>query len=244
AKRSEREDTTPWRKKLISEKGKRSSKLMLWNCDLGVTSFLHARLHKFDIISICNTRLTTITTTNGHFPLASNRKENTLVFTQHEGEFYQYIPVMEETYNHLYEAMKKSGNRTQENRYYAEYMEWHRRNPQTPLATKTSLWLHKMSSSYGQDWIRGAIVATLVALFFYNILLITSGFDFGIAYLKSPHIEYHLGHFFLFILPIHRTNFLGFEMPDLALMVDFFARLAIGFMIYQTITAFRRFSKR
>lgn len=57
-------------------------------------------------------------------------------------------------------------------------------------------------------------------------------------------ISYHIGHFFSFLLPIHRNDLLGVPVEGMALAVDFFSRVILGFMLYQVIAAFRRFGKR
>ena len=52
-------------------------------------------------------------------------------------------------------------------------------------------------------------------------------------------------YYFEFINPTHRVDFIGREAkePLLANFIDLLGRLIIGFGIYQTIQAFRRFGK-
>ena len=212
------------------------------NSELGKCHFINTRFEQFEKIIIRDSRLSDIQTSRGHIPLASGGKQ---VMTDINGE--QDAEIMEETYNQLHGAMKRSDNRTWENRYYAEHIEWHRRRLKKDNIepyTRFTLWLHKYSTAYGQNWLQGMGLLLGIAAGFYLLLCFAQW-----GYIPTydgffENMGYHLGHYFNFILPIHRTNFLGEEMTDWALTVDFISRVVIGFLLYQIIAAFRRFGRR
>ena len=217
--------------------------LQMTGAEMGTCYFSDVDFEGFDNIIIKSSRLSDIRTTGKHFPLAEGK-----VFTDDKGN--QEPAYMEETYNQLYGAMKRADANTMENRYYAEFQEWRRKRlkeEKIEPQNQATLWLNKWTTLYGQDWLRGLLLTIGLGLLFYGLICYFHwGWNIPDAPLSGINLAYHLGSFSSFMLPIHRADFFGKDMPlqGVALFVDFISRIVLGFMLYQVIAAFRRFGKR
>jgi len=149
-------------------------------------------------------------------------------------------------YNDLANIMKRQGNKRMELNYIAtqqsllkQSLNWH-----TDFGDWFPLFLSKWSNKYGTSWWRALI-------FILSFSIIAFAF-YGWAH---PNIEYcffncnldgivkMIGYYFEFLLPTHRFNFVE-GAGGLAKAVDFFARIGIGYGIYQFVQAFRRLGRR
>ena len=217
--------------------------LQMTGAEMGTCYFTDVDFPGFDNIIIKSSRLSGIHTTGKHFPLAKGK-----VYTDKAGN--QEPAYMEETYNQLYGAMKRADANTMENRYYAEFQEWRRKRlkeEKIEPQNQATLWLNKWTTNYGQDWLRGLLLTIGLGLLFYGLICYFHwGWNIPDAPLSGNNLAYHLGSFSSFMLPIHRADFFGKDMPlqGVALFVDFISRIVLGFMLYQVIAAFRRFGKR
>ena len=107
--------------------------------------------------------------------------------------------------------------------------------------------MHKISTEYGSSWIRGALltifVVSPVCYLIYSLTLpgvcchfFQDGWQSGVTL--------HLKYFLTFLLPTHSLDFVqGIKLSWASYALDIFGRILIGFMIYQTIAAFRRYGK-
>ena len=218
--------------------------MVLESSDLGNATFFDTDFKTFKKISISSCRFTDIKTIGGHFPLASGKKQ---VVTDDNDN--QDPVTLEETYNQLCLAMKNSGNRTWEMRYYAEYMEWHRKRLKKEgkeRFTRFTLWLNKYTNSYNRNWFKAALLTMLLTFIGYmGYYLSIWGWDFRLSYLSWPSFFYHCGNYMQFMLPTHKFSFIeNIELGSASVFIDAVSRIFIGYMIYQTISAFRRFGRR
>ncbi|KYG77163.1 pentapeptide repeat-containing protein [Roseivirga echinicomitans] len=107
--------------------------------------------------------------------------------------------------------------------------------------------LNWMSNYYGAAYVQGVLFTLLVgALFFYLSLLGTSKYEF--AWNFDPNIvRSEIANYAYFLLPIHRFDYLGqefcekFELYNGFYLFDLLGRVFIGYGIYQTAQAFRKF---
>lgn len=222
---------------------KGSSYLKIFNSDLGNTSFFNTDFLAFDKIEVSDSRLSDIITTNNHFPISKEKK----VYTCGEPLNSQFL---EEMYNQLFLAMKKQGNRTQEVKYYSEYLEWHRINKLKKAKvrgdwyTPLSLWLHKMSSSYGRNWARSFIFILIFGWVFYFAFAVSHpSIDLGFEHLTLSNFKFHFRYYSEFLLPTHKFTYFPDNPGGWSPLWDVLGRIFIGFFIYQTVAAFRRFGK-
>ncbi|MEQ9298693.1 MAG: hypothetical protein RIF33_09030 [Cyclobacteriaceae bacterium] len=251
---------------LVTASIKRSNHNSRWldiiSSDLGKTTFLNFPFNAFQI-TMNSSRLAEINTNTTYFPTSKNQQ----IYSDSNKSIN--AQTLQENYSQLILAMQKQGNRIQELKYYAEYLEWHRKSKLDQLRkhksegkswwwrvwtadwyTPASLWLHKGSSSYGNNWVRAALIMLGAGLLWYvPYVLCLPGIDVGCAYvnLNDLWISFSLffGYFWSFLLPTHKVSFIpGLEPGSASLFFDFLGRVSVGFMLYQTIAAFRRFGKR
>jgi hypothetical protein len=97
------------------------------------------------------------------------------------------------------------------------------------------LTFNRYSNFYGSKWYYGIFFTILVGFFFYTLkAAFIYDFDpFG--------VDFFLGHFILFLYPLN-----SFEIPKTSLsffpiLIELLGRIFIGYGIYQTIAAFRKF---
>ncbi|OJJ23266.1 hypothetical protein BKI52_02610 [marine bacterium AO1-C] len=221
------------------------SQINLSKSNLGNAVFKAVAFEEFGQVSIGDTKLNNISTVNKHFPLKAENLGNR---ADDAGKLQHDPAQMAEIYNQLYLAMQKQGNRLKEMEYYSQYLSWQRK---ATLQEKNwpaliSLSLYQFSTNFGQSWVKGLGISLLIGLifyFFYSISL--GGVQVGFQYLTFDNIFFHGKHFFQFLLPTHKLDFIPHTQSRfLSSFLDIFSRIALGYMYYQTITAFRRFGRK
>lgn len=113
------------------------------------------------------------------------------------------------------------------------------------LVNRFILWLNKKSNNYGVEFGRGLFFTAIVGLLFFILSIITTeNYYFTInpfewssdTFLKS------VKYYFISLNPTHKYTYLDDEAPKTAFYVwDFLGRIFVGYGIYQTIQAFRKF---
>lgn len=109
------------------------------------------------------------------------------------------------------------------------------------------LCLNKRSNNFGQSWQWALGYLLLINLVFYSLYLWSLGLLF-----QNTSIDYNLfGYYFEFLNPTHKIDFLkngigliNIKINGLAVLIDFVNRIFIGFLIYQLISAFRKYGKK
>lgn len=219
--------------------------------DLGITTFVKCNFSKLEEIKIEGCKLDNIVTVGNHIPLVLTGS------------------TIDESYNQLYLAMKKLGLGNEENKYFSLYLEHHRRKKLKELKitkklypsnnliyllkyvfendwqTPFSLWLNKMSSNYGINWARSLsliLVIGFVLFFIYSVSV--PGVELNLRHLNLKNFNYYLRYYFEFILPIHRFDFMISNPNAAMVIIDMIGRIFIGYLVYQFISAFRRFGKK
>ncbi|MFY0698450.1 MAG: pentapeptide repeat-containing protein [Balneola sp.] len=115
---------------------------------------------------------------------------------------------------------------------------------------KIILRLNQISSDFGTDWVKAflftLVVSIMTFMFFYNFGLANRVFEWGWVSWESYIlvIVESIKHFCIFINPAHSINdFNGLELNSLGYLIDLFARIFIGYGIYQLIVSSRVFSR-
>ncbi|HWJ28836.1 MAG TPA: hypothetical protein VNS32_19985 [Flavisolibacter sp.] len=109
--------------------------------------------------------------------------------------------------------------------------------------------LNKLSNKHGLSWTRGLFFTTLVALLFYLFYLWTLKslpFQFGWKNCESfsQASGMTIKYFIRFLIITHDIDFMAEFGPTAAsFIVDFIAKIFIGYGIYQTVQAFRKHGK-
>ena len=112
---------------------------------------------------------------------------------------------------------------------------------------KITLWLGETSNNFGLNWWKGLCFTVIVGLFFYTISL------FGITNFKyawgwgatSEAMSDFVKYYCQFLIPTHKSTYIEYaETNWLFSISDFLGRIGVGYGIYQTISAFRKFGKK
>ena len=149
-----------------------------------------------------------------------------------------------ETYRIIKDSYEKANNRVEALHYHA--LEMNMLLGETKPFSKDwwILSLNKWSSNHGTDWRRGVLFTLTVALLFFSAYMFFRG---SRLCFEIVCIDRFLSQYFAFIFPIRE---LKTEMIDLdkggawaMILSDLLGRIFIGFGIYQTITAFRKFRR-
>lgn len=105
--------------------------------------------------------------------------------------------------------------------------------------------LNGCSNNYGNSYIRGGLFTLLTGIiFFYLSSINTNKFILDSCFNWDAFIE-GSKYFWQFLLPTHRFDYFGatanFKYESLFYFFDFLGRIVVGYGIYQTIQAFRKF---
>lgn len=115
------------------------------------------------------------------------------------------------------------------------------------LWEKSQLWLNKNSNNFGQSWQWALGYLLIINLVFYSFYLCSLGLLF-----QNTDIDNNLfGYYFEFLNPTHKIDFIKnneglskMKINGCAIFFDFFNRIFVGFLIYQLISAFRKYGKK
>lgn len=128
-------------------------------------------------------------------------------------------------------------------------MEAHRKEVSKWSKDGILLGLNLISNRHGLDYKTGLKFTGITGLAFYIIYILTMYNQFyntewqGWSEFLSA-CNFTIKNFFVFLFPSHGFNFIENSNPNsLAYMIDFLGRVFIGYGIYQTIQAFRKYGK-
>lgn len=115
---------------------------------------------------------------------------------------------------------------------------------------KAMLWLNRMSNEHGLNWWSGVKFTVITGLLFYVAYLFLGlkelPFQWGWvdwdSFVKASGTA--IKFFIKFFIPTHDLDFMNEFRPNAAgFIIDFLGRIFVGYGIYQTIQAFRKFGK-
>jgi hypothetical protein len=109
------------------------------------------------------------------------------------------------------------------------------------------LTLNRVSNNHNTSYLRGLLFTISIGILFYYLLIINSGkYVFSLS-LDQKIISENIPGFFNFLIPTHKFNFLGvnfienFKPNNWFYLWDTLGRVFVGYGIYQTIQAFRKY---
>lgn len=114
--------------------------------------------------------------------------------------------------------------------------------------------IYKVSNNFRLNWLRGVVFTLAVSLLFYVpfVLLIENQIEWGLYGWQKTWdaftyvFDYRTAQFFEFLNPLHKIDYFvkeGQRVGFWAYLVDYIGRIFVGFGIYQTIQAFRKYGK-
>jgi predicted nucleic-acid-binding Zn-ribbon protein len=140
------------------------------------------------------------------------------------------------SFSQMRNIMAISGEKYHESQYrYLELDEQVKEN--IGLPDKVSLWVSKISSNHGANWVWALVVLLCVNLFFNGFMCLAHG---GI---RAVH-EYFLKNYFVILNPLYNSRdlFRGTAENEVVLsMLVFFSRVFTAYMYYQIVKSFRKY---
>jgi len=114
---------------------------------------------------------------------------------------------------------------------------WHRHRWISNLANIPMMLLNRVTNNYGSNYWLGVIFTICVAILFLNSML---GESLGYFY-TWEYENWQWDKFTTLINPVHRITDLNVELTKRIYVLDFLSRITVGYGIYQTVQAFRKF---
>lgn len=114
---------------------------------------------------------------------------------------------------------------------------------------KLMLLLNRISTNHGLSWARGLLFTITISVIFFSLYLLclnTRPFNFGWvsinSFFNACNITFQ--YFIRFITITHDFDFMKDYSPNgINFLIDFTSKIFIGYGIYQTIQAFRKYGK-
>lgn len=160
-----------------------------------------------------------------------------------------------ETFRILKHSFEKSGNYTSaidckfyEYQTFFELLNEIKKDGTYNLKNFGNRWilrLNKWSNGYGTNYLMGARFTVFFAALFVSLTLITtSAFksQWCMCPLDRSLLPEAMEYFVTFLNPVHRLTYLeDLEPSALTYLFDFLGRIVVGYGIYQTVQAFRKY---
>lgn len=116
------------------------------------------------------------------------------------------------------------------------------------------LYIYKVSNNFRLNWLQGVAFTLAVSLLFYIpfVMLIEDQISWGWYGWQNTWnafkyvLSYRMEQFFEFLNPLHKIDYFTGENKQAgfgAYLVDYIGRTFVGFGIYQTVQAFRKYGK-
>lgn len=121
-------------------------------------------------------------------------------------------------------------------------------NKKTTKSDYTLLWLNEYSNNFGTSWIRGVCFTLIFSVFFFIILLIVNSYldsNYPLCLNLNNEAEkfsFTLNYFLKFVFNFG-LNDKEIQSNGWLYLIFIFAKIFIGYGIYQTIQAFRKYGK-
>jgi hypothetical protein len=222
-------------------------KIEINNSDLGRLNFISCSFEESEMF-VDNTKLTEIFYTNTIVPKTIDSKKEIV-----DGYFRQ----LQDTYGQFVSVAKRCGYNVDANNWNVKSNDAHLDELKNDLGRKNradiiNLQVSRLISNYGQSWSRALISIGVIGAVIYPFVVIAADENVHFIFMKPENwhswwdvILRYSGSFFEFLLPIHRTNFLGLETywnKQLYVFLDVLGRVSLSYPVYQFIRATRKFT--
>lgn len=156
-----------------------------------------------------------------------------------------------ETFRAIKNEFLKHNNAVESQLYLAKEMRVYEKNITLRSHTKEKivLWFNKISNDFGTNWLRATLFTFTCGIIFYSLYLLTlANIPVTFGWNGWPNFWQALNifgsYFVKFFIVTHSLEFMAFAEPNFfSYLVDFFGRIFIGYGIFQTIQAFRKYGK-
>lgn len=152
-----------------------------------------------------------------------------------------YFKIRYETFLQIKKVLEVSGNFYEAQKFQAISYEALKNIEDPPYSDKLILKINSFSNSHGLSIKKPFIYTIFTSIFLYILYLWALGRMFN-----HNEIDWNLiGYYFSFLDITHRIDFLAnkTELNGFCLTIDYFNKIVVGFLIYQFISAFRKYEK-
>lgn len=214
--------------------GEVSSKFKIDNTSIGNTDFQSLDLTSFSKVFMFDNIFSEIDYTNVQWP-------KTIYVDQFQKDSDGDVAKKRDSYRMLKNVALKNNDRPQALEFYAQEMENHYEITQwnPSFGDKLTLWFNKFTNQFGMSWARPLVYLVISSLLLYACLYF-SLLNNSSGYLILPPWE----NYWTFLNPMHKVEFM---LPKYwngwTYFIDLLFRVIQALLIYQTIQAFRKFTR-
>lgn len=230
----------------------RSHTFIIFDSNIDKTEFVNVDFRKFDEIVIARSEVSNIILSNSILPtrIQIGTKNPILGYTIAIDENINDNVYHRENYRQLKLAMEKQGNRSTALLYKSKEMHYLRKELSWG-ADKLLLYLNYVSNNHGLSWARGVFFTFIISVFMYviyELTLINPHFSISYYYnfsqTKSAFFN-SLNYYAEFIasFPLYKGQSERASSWQTFLVI-MLSRILIGYGVYQTIAAFRKFASK
>lgn len=217
-----------------------SATFLISQSSLGKTEFTNCDLEGFNF-EFNNSKITEVFISGGTLPININVFEET--------DKLKILEQQKSFFDQLKKVFEGQGDIVRGTKYHALASEKQMEIIEAEKGMWSSewwvYWLNKKSNKHGESWWQAVQFIVYVSVPIYCFYCFsTPQFSFQGNWDWKLFGDF-LGYYFSFLLPTHKVDFI----PDVkqnvgTLFFDFFGRIAIGYGIYQLISAFRKHGKK
>ncbi|RUA04325.1 MAG: hypothetical protein DSY43_06515, partial [Gammaproteobacteria bacterium] len=229
---------TPYKK----DETKNNIKFQIDNTSIGRADFQSVNMNSFGKVKMFDNIFTEIDYTNvvwGNKDIEVGQYNN----SPERGDEKTRINKLEkqqDTYRTLKNVASRNNDHPQAVKFYAKEMRLYRElvkgNKDYSWSDRATLWFNKHTNNFGLNFWKPLGWLLLFAIVFYFFVLCSFLDGYNSRYWKN---------IFEFLNPTHKTLFINeYHWSGWSYLWDFLFRIIEGLLIYQTIQAFRKYSRK
>ncbi|AKD53799.1 hypothetical protein [Spirosoma radiotolerans] len=229
------------------------AKISIEYSNLGKIDFIGCNLNEFNF-EFAYSKITEV------FLAGTNMPDLISVPVNKSEEFYKQQRL---GYSQIKKIYENRGDFVESGNYYAKEMDSYFKSLSYSENgwEKLNLLLSKVSSNYGQSWIKGLISSLIVSVFLFSLYCNSLGYKLSLPATDHTLNNFHEIESYLleFMNPLHKADYIPEQLyifenhtklsaeyiiPRKARVLDVLSRIVIGYFLYQFVQAFRRYGKK
>ena len=212
---------------------KGNKKFQIDNTSIGKTNFQSINLSSFTEIKIFDNIFTEIDYTNIIW-------SDKVVGVGQCNNDTSKLSKQQDSYRTLKNVALRNNDQPQAVKFYAKEMEFYRKlvkgNKSYSWSDRATLWFNKRTNNFGLSFWKPLRLLLLLSIVFYFFVLCSFLDGYNSNYWRN---------IFEFLNPTHKVLFINeYHWSGWSYFWDFLFRIIEGLLIYQTIQAFRKYSKK
>jgi uncharacterized protein YjbI with pentapeptide repeats len=222
--------------------------LIIYDSNIHLTEFINVNFREFNEVVIAKSNVSSIILSNSFLPrnIQTETKMPVLGYKIKSINTITDNSYKRENYRQLKIAMESQSNRSESLQYKAQEMHYLRKDLRFGWE-KILLYLNFISNNHGLSWIRGIFFTFTCALFFFFMYEYSIGSPHFYWTYETTKAEIKNGFnsgtrdFLRYLATFPSLRFENDGSTSSTSFIILLSRIFIGYGIYQTITAFRKF---